>query len=106
MAADRFRPRGLGPALPLARGGQVGEPCLFLAGHPGTRSRVALFGLHLQDRAEQLLRGDRQKTDLCVGVQAIQVGTLGGQVLVDVLVVALVRGGWSGCRLCPQGRSH
>lgn len=76
-------------ALPVPVAGGIDRPYLFLSGHPRARSRVCLFGLHFQDCAEQLLRGDRQEANLRVGVQAVQVRTLGGKVLIDVLMVAL-----------------
>lgn len=90
-------------ARPPARGRGKGA-CLFLAGHARARSRVTLFGLHLQDGSEQLLRGDGQEADLGVGVQAVQVGALGGQVLVNVLVVALPRGPRLRVGLSPTAR--
>lgn len=77
------QPAGRPPA------GRGSDAHLLLTGDPGAGPRVCLLGLHLQDSAEQLLRGDRQEADLRVGVQAVQVGALGGQVLVDVFVVAL-----------------
>lgn len=48
-------------------------------------ARCPVPGLHLQHGAEQLLRGLRQEADLSVGMQAVQVGRLGRERVVDVL---------------------
>lgn len=50
---------------------------LFLARRPTTLTDSPVPGLHLQHRAEKLLRGLREETDLSVGMKAVQVGRLG-----------------------------
>lgn len=91
--------RSLCPPQALGPDTDIKVSCLLLAGRSCACSRVGLFGLHFQDSAKQLLRRDCQEANLSIGVQAVQVGALGGQVLVDVFMVALKRGGGSaGCQ--------
>jgi len=66
--------------------------CLFLLGDTRASSSVRFFGLHFQNCPKKPVRSDRQEADFCAGVEAVQVGALGGQVVVDVLVVALSAG--------------
>jgi len=58
---------------------------LFLSGGASTLTDSSVPGLHLQYRAKELLRGLREEADLSVGMEAVQVGRLGGEGLVYVL---------------------
>ena len=65
-------------------------PHLLLTTDSSAGSRPAVPGLHLKHGSEEVLGQRGQELDLGVGVQAVQVGALGGQAFVDVGVVALV----------------
>ena len=69
--------------------GLCDETYLLLPRHSPASCSTGLFGLQLQDGAEQLLRGDGEEADLSVGVQAVQVGALRWQHLFDIGMVAL-----------------
>ena len=54
------------------------------------RTTAGVSRLQFKDGPEEVLRGLGQEVYLCVGVQSVEDGALGGQDLVDVRVVALV----------------
>ena len=58
---------------------------LLLPRDSASFATASVARLHLQHGAEQLLRRLAQEADLGVGVQAVQVGGLGGEAVVDVL---------------------
>lgn len=60
---------------------------LFFPCGPRSLAGLAVPGLQLQHRAEELLRGLGQEADLRVRVEPVEMGRLGGQLGVNVLKV-------------------
>lgn len=52
-------------------------------------------GLHLKDSSEEFVGGRRQELDLCIWMQAVEIGRFRWQHLIDVSLIAfVVHGGW------------
>ena len=66
------------------------DPYHFFPAVPSAFSSSRVSGLHLEEDTEQRLGRLREELDLGVGMEAVQVRSLGRQGFVDVAVVALV----------------
>ncbi len=60
-------------------------PYFFVTCRPTALSDSSVPGLHLQHRAEELLRGLCEEANLSIRMKAIQVRRLGGESIVNVL---------------------
>ena len=86
--------------LDVERRGQFADDIFHRKGYffiPGPTDRCAfptIPRLHLQYNTEKTLRSRGEETDFRVGMEAVEVGRLGREGLVNVAVVGLVVDGW------------